>query len=180
MSSARRLRGKVTRKQREQFLDALREGFTLTSAAAAAGRDRRRFWELRVEDPAFNEAVLEAYGEGTEALIDEARRRAIEGWEERVYRASGLVGTVRKFSDSLLLRLLASRDPSWRESANVHVNALAAQVEIDRPVQGETTMRDVLLLMRQQGALPAGLELVDVVDGDAEELRELPPGGDAA
>jgi hypothetical protein len=55
--------------------------------------------------------------EGRERLEVEARRRAVEGWEEPVFgslgqgQGTGQVGSIRRYSDTLLIRLLEAHWP---------------------------------------------------------------------
>lgn len=171
---AQRRRRRITRREREEFLEALRQGWTVTAAAEYAGHYRRRWYELAERDQEFAAAMRDAIEAGTDALVEEARRRAVDGWDEPVFRAGGLVGFVRKYSDALLMRLLASRDPSWREGAQVQVvNAIGPQVELDGP--GAASLEGVFAVLHKAGAiseipaLPAAAP--DVVDAEAVEVE---------
>jgi hypothetical protein len=114
----RRPRGPLTARERRVFLEQLAVGWSVTHAAAQAGRDRQRFYELRESNEDFAEAWLHAVEAGTQVLEDEARRRAVAGWEEPVFQQGELVGSVRKYSDQLLTLLLRGRRPAvYRESA---------------------------------------------------------------
>lgn len=111
---AQRRRG-ITAKMRETFLEALASGFSVTHAADCAGRHRRRFYQLAADDEEFAEVMADAIEAGTEVLIDEARRRAVEGWAEEVYQGGELVGTVRRYDSRLLQFLIAARRPEYRQ-----------------------------------------------------------------
>ncbi|MDX9802916.1 MAG: hypothetical protein RBS96_02655 [Dehalococcoidales bacterium] len=65
---------------------------------------RRQFFE-----PLFNEARAL----GTEALIDEAIRRAKEGVEEPVFYQGTVSGTITRYSDSLLKFLIGGQDKRY-------------------------------------------------------------------
>ncbi len=57
------------------------------------------------------------------ALEDEARRRAYDGWLEPVFHKGVKVGTVRKFSDTLLIVLLKAHKPEkYRENIKMDVS----------------------------------------------------------
>ncbi len=77
---------------------------------------------LRERDETFRAAWDEAREEAADHLEDEARRRAVDGWEEPVFgsggpgRGSEQVGTVRKFDSTLLIFLLkGARPEKYRE-----------------------------------------------------------------
>jgi hypothetical protein len=119
----------LSKRNREKFLELLAQGYSVTHAAGEAGRARQRFYELRERDEAFAEAWSEALDAGTEILEDEARRRAVEGWDEPIYQKGELVGHVRRYSDQLLTLLLRARRPAiYRESAGVELNTPAVFV----------------------------------------------------
>ena len=108
MASARTAR---TAKKREKFLAALATGLSVSNACSSAGLARRTAYDWRDADPDFAKAWDHAIEDGTDALEDEARRRAFEGAEEPVFYQGKQVGTVRKYSDTLLIFLLKGRRP---------------------------------------------------------------------
>ena len=141
----------LTAKQRETFLEALAAGWSVTEAGRRAKRERRRFYDLRGRDEAFAVAWDEAVESGTEALEDEARRRAVDGWEEPVYQQGDLVGHVRKYSDGLLTFLLKGRKPEkYRDTAAVQLNANVRELHIapdpEQSARVLEKLRDVGLL----------------------------------
>ncbi len=93
------------------FLMALADSGVLSHAAAAAGVDRTTIWRYRQSDPAFDAAVQDAMEQATDKLVQEARRRALEGVEEPVYQGGVLVGTKRVYSDYLMGKMLAAYRP---------------------------------------------------------------------
>jgi hypothetical protein len=127
----RRRPAKIGRQRRDDFLEHLREGLTVSAAAEKAGHDRRRFYELRNTDAAFAQEWEDAYEQGTDALEDEARRRAVDGWDEAVYQKGELAGTVRKYDSKLLELLLRARRPErFREHYTVEHKSLK-EVSVD-------------------------------------------------
>ena len=133
----------------------------------------RRFYDLREADGEFAEAWSRAVESGTQVLEDEARRRALDGWDDPVFQQGQLVGHVRRYSDRLLEFLLRGRRPAvYRDSASTlavsGVVGVAAAIE-DR----SASLADVARVLRDVGAfegmefpprlaLPAG----DVIDHD--------------
>jgi hypothetical protein len=111
---------KTTPKKRvEKFLSALAEYGNVKEAARIAIMDRRQLYRKRKNDAAFAAAWEEAEALGVSAVEDEARRRAYEGWDEPVFHKGAVCGTVRKFSDTLLIVLLkAHRPEKYRENIN--------------------------------------------------------------
>lgn len=101
----------LTDRDKDKFLQALTTGLSVTSAAAKAGRHRNSFYKLAKRDPEFARAREDAINAGTEALEDEALRRARDGTEKPVYQGGKQVGTVREYSDTLIIFLLKARDP---------------------------------------------------------------------
>jgi hypothetical protein len=85
---------KQTAERTERFLEALRSGWSITHACQMAGYSRPSVYEWQAKDPAFKETVQDAVEAGTDALVDVAMQRALDG------------------SDALLTLLLKSRRPS--------------------------------------------------------------------
>ena len=93
--------------KKTKFIDALAEGFSVTTAAATAGIGRRTAYNWRA-DSGFVELWNDALEDGTDLLEDEARKRAIDG------------------SDSLLKFLLTARRPAiYRERASFDIKTIA-------------------------------------------------------
>lgn len=100
-----------TQEAYEAFLDVLASGLTVIDAAEAAGIPLRHIYKRREADPAFKAQWAEAYMIGNNALEKAARRRGVDGWNEPVFHQGEVCGTVRKYSDSLLMFLMKARDP---------------------------------------------------------------------
>ena len=143
----------ITKRMRETFLEALAAGWSVTHAAERAGKTRQRFYDLADRDPEFDELMHDAIEAGTEVLIDEARRRAVDGWEEEVYQGGELVGTVRRYDSKLLQFLIGARRPEYRQGAN----------------GGTTGPVTLVIATAFPGVRRADIEL------EASEVRELLP-----
>lgn len=112
-----------TPKKRAAFLTSLIEtGGNVSRACEAAGIARQRVYEWRSADADFAAAWDEAVEAGTDELEEEARRRAYEGVDEPVFYQGETCGTVRKYSDTLLIFLLKGRRPDkYRDSVKHEV-----------------------------------------------------------
>lgn len=105
------------------FLDALRQGSTVTRAAAASGFLRQTAYKYRLADAELAAAWDEAVEEGTDRIEDEVLRRAVDGVEEPVFQkgarvldADGTPATIRRYSDTLALATLKARRPErWKD-----------------------------------------------------------------
>jgi hypothetical protein len=90
----------------------LAAGWSVTHAAKRAGVNRQQFYEWRGMRDDFAAAWEQALQAGTDALEDEARRRAVDGWDEPVYQRGELAGHIRKYDSQLIQFLLRARDPA--------------------------------------------------------------------
>lgn len=93
------------------FLDALADGLSVSDAAKAAGVPIRTIYNWREGDPAFAAEWATAYTIGADNLEAEAQRRAVKGVEEPVFHGGKIVGTVTRYSDTLLIYMMKARDP---------------------------------------------------------------------
>ena len=100
----------------QRFLGALALGASVTSAAKAAGVDRRTVYKWREKDESFKQEWIDHVDMGADVLEDEATRRAVDGVKRPVYQGGRRVGFVREHSDQLLMFLLKGRRPEkYRE-----------------------------------------------------------------
>jgi hypothetical protein len=135
---------------REQFLEYLRQGYPVSTAAALARCGRVTVYGWRQNDPEFAKAWDDAYAAGGDAIEEEARRRAIDGWDEAVFQGGEQVGVVHRFSDRLLERLLKGRKPQvYGELVSITNQIQTEPVEIrvvyvdQRPLHTTTHVRVV-------------------------------------
>lgn len=121
-SRSARPRGRPTLKQREVYLDALREGATIKEAAAAAGRDRFAFVHLRRVDENFAADHDEAFEEGADVLEAAAFKRAVDGVVTYRYDKDGNASETITYSDRLLELLLKAKRPKvFRENVRTEL-----------------------------------------------------------
>lgn len=100
------------RGKRAAFLKALEEnGGNITAACKTARYARQTAYEARERDPAFAKAWDEAVERGIDALEDEALRRAHNGTLKPVFYRGEKCGSVREYSDTLLIFMLKAKRP---------------------------------------------------------------------
>lgn len=102
---------KLTPEKMARFLEALSDTANVSAAAKKIRISRQYMYQVREEDEEFAAAWDEAVKLGTAALEDEAVRRAKDGTLKPVFYKGVKVGTVREYSDTLLIFLLKARDP---------------------------------------------------------------------
>jgi hypothetical protein len=130
--------------RQEAFLTALsRSGVVLYAARAASPHltshtgSVRAFRALRARDPEFAQAWDDAMDAARDELVQEAHRRAVDGWDEPVFKNGVEVGTIHKWSDRLMEVLLVSRVPEFRRdrpSVAVQVNNNTTHVPPSAPL----------------------------------------------
>lgn len=136
------------------FIAKLTSSGNVSAAAREAGISRRAAYDRRDDDPAFAAAWSDALEEATDALEEEARRRAVEGTEKPLLYKGEVVGYIQEYSDTLMTLLLkAHRPEKYRERKGV---------EVSGPGGGP---------IRQEMSLSEALEILGIEDddGDAEE-----------
>ncbi len=126
-------RKRPPRNWREVFLNELARTGNVSASAKKAKRSRKTVYQER--DPRGKDKVgmetaqafAEAWDEALEVAADllelEGHRRAVDGWLEPKFYRGKRCGTVRKYSDTLLIFLLKGiRPDKYRENVNLNVN----------------------------------------------------------
>ena len=123
--------GASTEERKALYLRALvLTGGNNLAACRHLGMGPRTPFKWGVAYPEFKQALEEALNHGTDILEDEARRRAYDGVDEPVFYQGTMVGTVRKYSDALLMFLLRGRKPEvYRDRTEVNVTTNQALVD---------------------------------------------------
>jgi len=88
------------------FLRVFAESGNVTLASRAAGQRPSAHYMRLERDPVYDELFEEAREAAFGALMTEARRRAVDGWDEPVFQRGQQCGIVHKYSDPLLITLL--------------------------------------------------------------------------
>lgn len=107
------------------FLEALAQSGNVRTACLASGTSRSNVYQLRRRDKCFAKAWRHAEQAFGDLLLSAAKRRAIDGVEEPVFWKGKQIGTVRKYSDSLLRDMLRAHVPVLYASKveNIPTNA---------------------------------------------------------
>lgn len=127
---------KLTPKKIKAFLESLIEYGNVSHAAKQIDMARSYMYEYRDKDEAFKAAWDEAVDISVEAMEKEARRRAVEGVEEPVFYQGDECGTIRKYSDTLLIFLLKAHKPEkYKERTQQDVNLSYTEMTDDELIE---------------------------------------------
>lgn len=132
---------KALQMRKDAFLDFLGQSTNVTQSCGLSALDRNHAYDLRDRDEDFRIAWDRAIEQGTEAMIDEATRRATKGVDDDVYGrdADGnyiIIGKKNKRSDRLLEFLLKARKQEmFRPSADLtHHGDIDMNVGVNKSV----------------------------------------------
>src|SRR3989442_5494058 len=127
------MRARRAQQQKAAFLEAYAKIGTVVHAAQHVGLPRRTHYKWLQKDRTYAAQFAEAEEEAVQHLEREARRRAMVGVEEPVYYKGEVCGTVRKYSDVLLMFLLKSKRPAlYRDHQAVDLSIDLAPIEARR------------------------------------------------
>ena len=114
------------------FLDTLRASANVSEACRNAGIARITAYKWKDSNAAFAEAWILAIEDSRDVVRREILRRGVEGWDEpqfgytvtkhedgTVVKGTQVVGYVRKYSDTVLLRLATAHLPEYKEKLHV-------------------------------------------------------------
>lgn len=150
-------RTKRTHKKREAFLDALSDTASVVSACKVSGLARRTAYDWRRDDEGFAAAWDAALDIGTDALEDEATRRAFEGWDEPVHYQGIATSSVRKYSDTLLMFMLKARRPERFKDRASHEHSgpnggpIQTETKLDPSSLSESTLAELMAARKGEG-----------------------------
>ena len=122
--------------KKRSFLKSLAATGNITLSCGAAGAARSVVYEWREKDEGFAQEWDSALEAAADVLEAEARRRAAKGILEPVFYQGEKVGTVRKYSDLLLIFLMkaANRrrfDPDGYVKLSLHEELAGKQQELE-------------------------------------------------
>lgn len=99
-----------TLRAQARFLRDFAVAGNVSRAARTVKVGRRTVYDW-LGNEAFKRLYAEAYDDALDALEEEARRRAVDGVLEPVFQGGVKVGTIPKYSDTLLKLLLEGKRP---------------------------------------------------------------------
>jgi len=147
-------------KKQDVFIKWLSRKGNVSAACKKAKIDRSTAYEWRKDDPNFAKRWEEAIEIATEWMEEEARRRAADGVLQPVFQGGKRVGSIRKYSDTLLIFLLKAHKPEkYRDNYHIEhagtlthehaisasneimgrINSIASRVEADADDQPDST-----------------------------------------
>jgi hypothetical protein len=106
-----------TEKWKQIFIEELARSGNVRLSSRKAGVCRATAYNTRKDDPAFANQWDDAIDEAVDILEAVARGRAVNGTDKPVYQGGVQVGTIRQYSDALLMFLLKAHRPErFRDS----------------------------------------------------------------
>ncbi len=126
-------KAKLCHMKKAAFLAAFAEVGVIIHAAEIANVNRHSHQEWLKNDPDGSYAVAFAIAEerAVQRMEQEARRRAIEGVAEPHFWKDQQVGTIQKYSDTLLIFMLKSKRPAvYRDNVAVEHSGSAGTSEM--------------------------------------------------
>ena len=140
----------ISELQWEVFFTSIANTAHITRACNAARISRATVYCRKSADPEFAQLLEDAMQVGYDNLMEEAQRRAFEGYEKPVYQGGLRVGMIREFSDSLAMFLLKGYKPKTFKDRTENVN-----VNLDaRQGLSEAELRQAILT-KLNGSTPA-------------------------
>lgn len=122
---------KFTPKKKEEFLEYLRQGWSVSASAGKIGLSRQALYAQRLLDAEFAQVWEDALEVGTDIFEDELKRRAVEGTEKPVFYRGEIVGHIKEFSDTLLIVALKARRPEkYRERFDIEIKDARKRAEL--------------------------------------------------
>jgi hypothetical protein len=137
----------ILRPKKAAFLAAYAQTSCITESANIAGVARQTHYDWMANDPAYPQLFENARQEANDALQREARRRAIEGWDEPVYQQGVCVGHKRRYSDTCLMALLNANVPEKFRSRVEHTGANGGPMQVASQVAvvGQEDIRRLMM-----------------------------------
>jgi len=145
---------RITRAQKEAFLQRLGETGCVKDACLASCISDRYVYRLRARDAGFAQGWRLAELRAKDLLRQEAFRRGVAGWTVPVFYQGKPCGEIRRYSDRMLIELLnlPLSEPSEVEPFGAEADAPAGP---------------------SQGSVALGVKaLLEVIDGAGRDDRE--------
>lgn len=94
-----------------RFLEALSHNGNISMSARMIGMSRSTVLKFAQKNPSFRVAMNEAIEEAQDFALGELLRRGVRGWDEPVWYRGKEVGSIRRYSDSCLIRYVQAFCP---------------------------------------------------------------------
>lgn len=122
------------KKRQEVFLFNLEKWANITQACRVSKLSRRTIYNWIDSDAVFKVEYDQSLKIAIDVLEDEAKRRAYNGTKEPIYQSGKKVGTVTRYSDTLMIFLLKNlKKDTYKDVVHQQVSAPDGG-----PVQSET------------------------------------------
>ncbi len=126
-----------TKAKQKLFLAAYAQHGNVLLSAQEAGINRTTVYTWLEHDEDFFFAYNQAKEDAKDVLRAEIYRRGVAGWDEDVYQLGKYRGTVRKYSDTLLIFHSKALMQEYREKQQLDVT-MPGQVQRDAALQSLT------------------------------------------
>ena len=153
----------------QRFISTLVACGNVSRAAVRAKVHRSTAYEEREKSAEFAAAWDDALAAALDLMEGEARRRAFEGTLRPVFYEGAKCGSVREYSDTLMIFLLKAHRPHlYRENTRVvHAGDPASPIKHDHDHAVSVTAEDVALARAVLGGAGGGVH----PDGGPEPVR---------
>ncbi len=125
-----------TKQKQRLFLASFAQTANVLRAAEEAGVYRTTVYKWQEHDADFDFAFNQAKEDARDVLRAEILRRGYTGWDEPVFQGGRLVGTVHKYSDTLLIFHAKALCPEYREKAPTIAAVLPKEYAFDANQDG--------------------------------------------
>lgn len=180
------MKRKLTNSNRQKFLEVYSKIGNLTLAAKAAKVNRNTHY-LWLADPEYRHAFEQAHEEAVDLLVEEARRRAHEGWDEPIVyqgsfcypspkkggKPSNKPLSIRKFDSTLLMFLIKGARPeiyrdTWKGEIK-HSGAISAGPDLSNLTDAQLEQLNLMLQLANGSSSPTEGVVVRGTGGTGEE-----------
>ncbi len=110
------------------FLEEFAKHGNVTYACKAAKINRSTLYRWKENSDRFLLLYNQTFEEAKDNIRHEIYRRGYEGWEESQFSAGKRMGTIRKYSDTLLIFHAKMLMPEYREKQSLEVTTSAIEI----------------------------------------------------
>jgi len=147
---------RLSAKKKDAFLEAYAKTGKFSEAGRIAGCDPTCHNQWLIHDPEYPERFKRAEAQSVQILLDEVHRRGVNGVDEPVGWYQGVAGgTVRRYSDNLLMFMTKAKDPRYRDSASVELSSPKGRPLEVRSVAEDAIVKAALAVLVEAGVISA-------------------------